>query len=251
MWVTFTLIGNPDINRIQNTWIIVSGVTWTLKYEWIFYLSLPMVNSLMANHKHNIIAIIISALLCFYFTYFFTYDFIYFIPFLSGIIASFLIRSSGFVDFAKSKAASYGLILLIATLIITLSFISVYNIFPFIVMTGIFVLIACGNNLFGILSHELGRRIGQLSYGIYLFHGIVFFVFFKFILEYQVASGLSSLQHWLCISLLTPVIIAIAYVLHIYIEIPSIKFGSKLSNLVQARSVNFKRKVDLRLTETR
>lgn len=40
-WLAFTVIGNPDVNAIQDTYL-VTGVTWSLVYEWYFYLSLPL-----------------------------------------------------------------------------------------------------------------------------------------------------------------------------------------------------------------
>ncbi len=37
-----TLYGQPDINGFIDTWHICAAVFWTLKYEWLFYLSLPL-----------------------------------------------------------------------------------------------------------------------------------------------------------------------------------------------------------------
>lgn len=40
-WLAFTIPGYPDINRVKDTWVIIAGVTWSLRYEWLFYLLLP------------------------------------------------------------------------------------------------------------------------------------------------------------------------------------------------------------------
>ena len=41
-WSSFTVLGAPDLNGVEKTAIIVAGVTWTLAYEWLFYLALPL-----------------------------------------------------------------------------------------------------------------------------------------------------------------------------------------------------------------
>lgn len=41
-WLTFTIWGAPDLNGIRNTFIMTAGVTWSLSYEWLFYLTLPL-----------------------------------------------------------------------------------------------------------------------------------------------------------------------------------------------------------------
>lgn len=42
-WFAFGLLGAPNINQVPNTFIINSGVIWTLAYEWKFYLALPFI----------------------------------------------------------------------------------------------------------------------------------------------------------------------------------------------------------------
>ena len=41
-WLAFTIPGEPDLNGVKNTSIIMAGVTWTLLYEWLFYALLPV-----------------------------------------------------------------------------------------------------------------------------------------------------------------------------------------------------------------
>ncbi len=49
-WVFFTSKGAPDINTYPETSILISGVTWSLPHEWIFYLVLPFI-SLFINKR--------------------------------------------------------------------------------------------------------------------------------------------------------------------------------------------------------
>jgi peptidoglycan/LPS O-acetylase OafA/YrhL len=41
-WSSFTVLGGPDINMVERTTLILAGVTWSLPYEWMFYLLLPL-----------------------------------------------------------------------------------------------------------------------------------------------------------------------------------------------------------------
>lgn len=41
-WLTFTIFGAPSLNNYDLTRVINSNVQWTLVYEWLFYLSLPL-----------------------------------------------------------------------------------------------------------------------------------------------------------------------------------------------------------------
>ena len=40
-WLAFTIRDHPDVNGLAGTSILIAGVTWSLPYEWWFYLSLP------------------------------------------------------------------------------------------------------------------------------------------------------------------------------------------------------------------
>ena len=42
-WVFFSVNGSVDINLLDKTFLINSGVAWTLPYEWMFYLLLPLI----------------------------------------------------------------------------------------------------------------------------------------------------------------------------------------------------------------
>jgi peptidoglycan/LPS O-acetylase OafA/YrhL len=42
-WLFFTIGGPSDINNVKNTYLIDAGVTWSLPYEWLFYLILPLI----------------------------------------------------------------------------------------------------------------------------------------------------------------------------------------------------------------
>ena len=48
-WLAFTIPAAPDVNGYTDTASIVAGVTWTLRYEWLFYAILPF-GALLIRH---------------------------------------------------------------------------------------------------------------------------------------------------------------------------------------------------------
>ena len=41
-WMLFTVFGAPNLNGLPDTGMVVAWVTWSLPYEWLFYLALPV-----------------------------------------------------------------------------------------------------------------------------------------------------------------------------------------------------------------
>mgnify|MGYP003342983265 CR=1 FL=1 len=69
-----------------------------------------------------------------------------------------------------------------------------------------FIAIAAGNDLLGLLSNPLTRKLGEVSYGIYLFHGLVLFA----ILRLSPLAGSPQLlqpTHYFCTILMATMLI--------------------------------------------
>lgn len=55
-WLTFACFGRPDINGIQNSWTMIAGVNWSLRYEWGYYVvGLPLLGFLTKKVSRRII----------------------------------------------------------------------------------------------------------------------------------------------------------------------------------------------------
>ena len=72
---------------------------------------------------------------------------------------------------------------------------------PVLISTLFFILIAYGNSFVGIYSNMLSRKLSQITYSIYLTHGIVLFVVFRFLIVFKEASKFSELEYWGVIAL--------------------------------------------------
>lgn len=224
-WATFTIIYRPDINNFIHTNLINAGVVWSLSYEWLFYASLPILSILLLKKKTSTIYVTLSVL--FVFIYFIVHNINYnhLLSFFGGIITSLIIKhNSKRINF-NSKINS---IIILLCLFIMLLFRSPDNYICKILLTIIFILIALGNDFFGILKSSRLKLLGDISYSIYLIHGIIIFIIMFFYFNLDKAKQLSSTNFCITIFIITPIIVITSYLTHKYIEMPFINYSKKI-----------------------
>lgn len=215
-WIIFALNGSININSLENTFQINSGVSWSLPYEWMFYFLLPILVILLkvkVNYK-----VVVSFTVVFLIILYINQSSLKkFIPFLGGIFSALLIKNINCNNLKETKFTFIGLILV---------FISVFYfnsgraVIPIIISTFLFIMIASGNSFFGILSTDFSRKFGQTTYSIYLIHGIVLFIIFRYILGYEEASKLSELGYWGIIAVSVFPVIFLSQITYKLIELP-------------------------------
>jgi peptidoglycan/LPS O-acetylase OafA/YrhL len=171
-WLSF--LGTPDINNFEKTSSIIRNVTWTLRFEWMFYLSLPFIAVVLKiSSKFPLIlwlavgVIVIITMQSF------------FIPayFLVGIFSAFLYKIEFYRSLAQNKVMS--LLSLISLLLLFLLFSTAYGKAQILFISFFFIPIALGNSLFGLLRFPAVVLLGEISYSIYLLHGLLLYVCFS------------------------------------------------------------------------
>ena len=222
-WIFFSIDGPSNINSLENTFLVNAGVTWTLPYEWMFYLLLPII-ALFFKIKVKYKTIILFSLVFLLILFINKPSPTYFIPFLGGILCAVLNNSKIKIDWKNYKFSVLGLSLL---------FLSVYRFnsgtkIPAIaVSTFLLLIISNGNSFFGILSSHFSRKLGQITYSIYLIHGLVLFIVFRFIIGFKKAAMLSELEYWSIIALCIIPIIIISQLTFKHIELRFINYNKK------------------------
>ncbi len=223
-WLFFSVNGSTDINGIKNTFIIFSAVSWTLPYEWMFYFLLPIF-ALFFKLKVKLKTIVL-----------FTFIFLIilainqsslrnFMPFVGGIISAVIIHKLKLEKRLKQKVFSLiGIILLI---LLILNFDSGRKPIPIIISSIVFILIASGNSFFGLFSSIFSRKFGQITYSVYLIHGVILFVVFRYIIGFQNASELTEFEYWGIIALCVIPLIFISQLTYKYIELTAINYNKK------------------------
>lgn len=230
-WLAFTLPGSPDINGLPLTYRIVAGVTWSLPYEWFFYLALPLL-ALLVGVRAPVPYLLLSAG-SLTGLWLWQPDPKYLLPFLGGMAAAGLVRWPAFLAFARGTGASL-LVLALAGLALT-QFPAGWTPAPLALLAAAFALIAGGNSLFGLLTHPASRTLGEMAYSIYLLHGLVLFTMFTFVIGRDEARQFSALAHWACAIAATPVVILVSHVTYRGIERPAMRATDRVVGWLRSR----------------
>jgi len=222
-WLLFL---QADINNYSNTvhiniTKITAGVTWTLIYEWIFYISLPIL--FIGLKKSKILFYIICCLVLYYAIYpvninlyYFTLNSLFLVLFFFGFIFVQMEHVKDKINFDNNIISFIN----IATLLfITLFFETSYGVTQFVLLGGVFSMIVLGNSLFGILKLNFSRILGEISYSIYLLHGIVLFIIYKLLLNVKL-----EIYH---MPIVLFVVILFSLWTYKFIEKPMIQLGRK------------------------
>ena len=83
------------------------------------------------------------------------------------------------------------------------------------------MLIANGSTLFGLLSLRTTRLLGEVSYSMYLLHGIVLFYLARWLLGMDRLAGMSVPVYWTLVVAATPVLVGICLLTFTRIERPA------------------------------
>ncbi|MGN8275984.1 acyltransferase family protein [Pseudomonas sp. SMN5] len=190
-WLIF--LGGP-INGFPDSKLINASVQWTLLYEALFYLSLPLMYCLF-RRKLPILALVISigamALLWTEYQDIFHKRFVKL--FLVGMAVAFLeprLRKTS-IDFSGLKCSLIAAVVLLASLKMRS-----YSTGQMLILGIPFGLFVLGNNLHGLLEHKGLKVLGEASYSIYLLHGIVIYSVFSLLKIYDFTDGTLAGYAW-------------------------------------------------------
>jgi peptidoglycan/LPS O-acetylase OafA/YrhL len=221
-WLLFTIPTAAPINGIAESNIIVAGVTWSLRYEWIFYLALPLI-SLIPGQRPGflMLAVSIASLIG---GAMIGLNPKYALVFVGGIIAACLVRDARFVRFCQQKIAS---VLVLICLAVVLQFPNSHQIVPCVVLIFAFCVIAGGADMFGLFLLPTSHRFGELAYGIYLIHGIVLFTAVSFLVGRDATARMSAPIYWTFVAFLALATLSIAGLAYHFVEKPGIDLGKR------------------------
>jgi peptidoglycan/LPS O-acetylase OafA/YrhL len=226
-WAAGGLRREIPINGYSDAPVLIAGVTWTLGYEWKFYAALlPL--SLLARARGAwrwtpalIFAGIIGYLLhrpppapmpavC-----------------ASLFLCGMAVGSTKALTLKpwSNHLASALIVLLVSAIFVVFN--DAFAPVPILLLGASFYLIVSGATGFGLLRTVAARRLGNISFGIYLLQGPVFAA--TFLAPGARVFALSSpLAHWLVFSFDGVVLVFVAAVTHALIEKPGIALGKTL-----------------------
>lgn len=227
-WLTFTIWGAPDLNGIRHTFTMTAGVTWSLPYEWLFYLTLPLFGWALGRKPATpYVVLAVIGILAVGTRH---HQSMHLLAFLGGIISAHIARLRPCRAFATRPSSS--LIVLMALALVITQFRSAYKIGPMLLLMVAFALITCGSNIFGLLTTQLSRRFGDLAYGIYLLHGLLLYWVMTML---QGAQQLSATQHWGLLTALSPAVILFATLAFHLIEQPAMRRTDAITHWLRSK----------------
>jgi peptidoglycan/LPS O-acetylase OafA/YrhL len=222
-WMLFQ---SPDINGYFKTWMIVAGVTWTLAYEAWFYLSLPFfVGAFLPKNavwkKVIAVGLVVGLFLLIHLRIGVT------ATFLGGILAVYWCADARRVKLAQSTTAAIVALLCVAAAFLFLF--EPYNAVGVALLSVFFVTIASGNTIFGLLRASSSRWLGEVSYSMYLCHGLILWIIVQNILPRF--HAFHPTMGWFAVWAIgiTPILVLFSSASYIFIEVPLIAVGHRIA----------------------
>ncbi len=186
----------PDVNGYHNTTMILLNVTWSLFFEWRFYASLILLAVVARYPKAQLSAVLIALVACL--THMFARQKNGMVTevlaslFLFGMLAASLERRR---LLAPGNQIVKSLGLLIALALFGAFGLTAYNPLSAIFLGTAFYFIISGANPFGLLTCTPARRLGDVSFGIYLLQGLVLTTVYSFGIVRTIELS-SPTGHW-------------------------------------------------------
>ena len=225
-----------EINAYRGTWFVSAGVTWSLRYEWMFYASL-IVTAFFARSALGGLLLPLAGLTAAVLLSLLGRD-----PFGAALI---LLFSIGMIAAAVQKplASALGRIpqwalsaIAVASVTLALTgFDGVYGVAPELLLGAGFLMIVSGTTLFGLLLTRPARRLGDVSYGIYLMQGPVLLLAFS-LPWLKAASAASPAVHWSLVAVAAAALTVFATLTHSLVERPGIQAGRRVASALGGRA---------------
>lgn len=172
-WLKNWLIFRGNSFEEFHSWIVLAGVQWTLLYEWAFYCSLPVIWWLWHRKKLRPMAIILVSLITLYIMR--RTDLRHYQLFIAALPAVWLAKQ----NFTRLMHYRRWIDATMLCGFIALFWVSTPGSYPQIICLAVFMIfLTQGFDCFGLLTKHGLCILGDISYSIYLLHGLVLYALF-------------------------------------------------------------------------
>lgn len=220
---------------------INANVTWTLQFEWGFYLLLPAL-ALIARHPgeaRRLWFLALGALVLFKPSALFF--------FLPGVLAVYAARQPRCSAWLRSPPAAF--VVLAAVLAFPWLTPDGFGYLGLALTTLIFVPIACGNPLFEVLNWRGLRLMGLVSYSVYLLHGLVLYAARPFLIQAKFALPVEAWWYWYCAAGVAAATLVVSLLTYRWIEWPFMQLERRLRQARPPAAVEVATSLDLARAE--
>lgn len=171
-WLSFH---GATINGYPDTRTIIAGVDWTLRHEWAFYLALPAIQWVIHKGPWATLALVLATIaLYIHPVKLVSLGSEHFVYFVVGAFPAWVALRRQVPSFIQSRWIGVLILLALAAALAT------EHRGPWqLVLLGLaFMGLALGNNVLGLLITRPAVLLGEISYSIYLLHGLVLYLMF-------------------------------------------------------------------------
>lgn len=237
-WLAFVMFGRPDINGVERTWIMSAGVNWSLRYEWLFYLSLPVLYWVMKPFRAPWAARATGGafvLALFYLAFCeisLTGHKLYALHFTAGAIVALLAKDH---QADRVFASTIFRIAGWTCLCSPIAFRSAYSALPILLSMLFFASVVADRTSSSVLSLRGIRWLGEISYGLYLLHGLILY---WLVSKLQNAGFATSIGGYSMLAVTGALVtVGVASWLHFAVELPGIRVGKRMARRIERKPV--------------
>jgi peptidoglycan/LPS O-acetylase OafA/YrhL len=230
-WLAFGLpmgAGN-SINGIADVTSLGAGVFWSLQMDWVFYILLLGLVWFTRRRWRLALVIVPTAIIYMVmrpnqvqyhgalgrfgaFLTFFLWCFCF------GMVGSVIKSKWPEWPWARTRSASALAVLIYVVLLCFMP--PIWGRQNSLLIFPLFMLIAYGTDIFGLLSTPAAVFMGRISYSVYLFHALVLFSVVQALGPHLPIAQMGWLRFWLTISPIGLLAIGVATLSHRWIEMP-------------------------------
>jgi peptidoglycan/LPS O-acetylase OafA/YrhL len=223
-WLTFVCFGRPDINAFPMTWTIVAGVNWSLAYEVFFYITcIPLIH-IAAKYLSNQSLLLVYTVLLLALLAHRSFNStggpslsLYAAHFLCGIVTAYAYNTPA-IRLAIGRR-TFKLIAIAAFCTLLLATHS-YGSWAVLSTMIIFASFVGGTSLFGLLNTRAAIWLGDISYGIYLLHGILLWLTLSLVITPARLIQLDLPAYWLLVFAIGACVLMLAGLSYAKLERP-------------------------------
>ncbi len=219
------------VNGFGLAFLALAGATWSLRFEWAFYASLPAVAWLARLPRRTLPAVLGALLLAALASARLAPERIFppSVPcavslFLVGMLCASLARATFRIPAVPETVSTVATVACLAAL---MRVHDIYTPLAVVILAVPFFLVTQGATMSGLLVSRAARRLGDVSYPVYLLHGLVLTAITHVPAIDRAFTG-STLGFLAITAAASAVILLLATLAHVAVERPGIALGRRL-----------------------